>query len=168
MGIRGQKPIAERPFENIDGLSDYPLSAAQKEVLEYWYSKSNASAPPRRSDIDVLDLRLHMPHIMMFDVERDPDDFRYRLVGTRVRENSFEDYTGKYLSELEGKGPDSQIWKLLSECRDRGEPMCCAVPNVGPFSAIRRASALFLPLQTQDPNAMIVMVMMSYEQLLAA
>jgi hypothetical protein len=66
----------------------------------YWRSKIGAQGSvPRRSDIDPTELPDLLPNLMLLDVERDPLRFRYRLVGTRVVDFSYHDFTGTYLDE---------------------------------------------------------------------
>src|SRR5688572_27444072 len=67
---------------------------------EYWRSKAGAQGSvPRRRDIDPTELPDLLPNLMLLDVERNPLRFRYRLVGTRIVDFSYRDFTGTYLDE---------------------------------------------------------------------
>jgi len=46
----------------------------------------------------------------LFDVQADPRDFRYRLIGTRVREHLSEDRRGQWLSAIAMTRPPSAAW----------------------------------------------------------
>lgn len=100
---------------------------------------------PARRDLDVLDIPQVMSCAVLFEV-LEPLDYRYRLVGTIVRENTHEDYTGRKLSELPGKGPDSFLWSRLERTRLDKEPTFVEVPYVGPKKGILRSTLLMLPL----------------------
>jgi len=67
---------------------------------KYWRSKAGAQGSvPRRSDIDPTELPDLLPNLMLVDVERNPLRFRYRLVGTRIVDFAYHDFTGMYLDE---------------------------------------------------------------------
>jgi hypothetical protein len=55
---------------------------------------------PARADFDPLDLRAHLGHLLLVDVERAPLRFRYRLVGTTITEIIKRDVTGRYFEEI--------------------------------------------------------------------
>jgi hypothetical protein len=75
-------------------------SVRVQRLYEYWRAKAGAEgAVPRRGDIDPTELPDLLPNLMLLDVERDPLRFRYRLVGTRVVDFSYRDFTGTYLDE---------------------------------------------------------------------
>ena len=95
---------------------------------------------------------------MRFDIEQDPLDFRYRLIGTWLRNFLYEDYTGRSLRELEGKGPGSGLWSILERVYKDRDPLYCAVPYVGPKSDYKQASSLYLPLA--DDHTMINKIML--------
>lgn len=79
-----------------------------QRLYEYWCAKAGPDgAVPRRRDIDPTELPGLLPNLMLLDVERNPLRFRYRLVGTRVVDFSYHDFTGTYLDEagwVEEKG----------------------------------------------------------------
>lgn len=71
-----------------------------QRLYEYWRTKADAAGSvPRRRDIDPTELPDLLPNLMLLDVEYNPLRFRYRLVGTRVVDFSYHDFTGTYLDE---------------------------------------------------------------------
>ena len=81
-------------------------SAAVRAAFEYWQGKcAPGGAPPASRALDPLEVPRLLPHLLLKDVRRDPWDFRYRVVGTLVREHSRHDWTGKWMSEIDGQGP---------------------------------------------------------------
>jgi hypothetical protein len=100
-------PIPSRPFElrlNESGVSLDPALAfvrpELKDLLDFWQSKRQGRAMPARADFDPLDLRTHLGHLMLVDVERAPLRFRYRLVGTKITAIIKRDVTGRYFEEI--------------------------------------------------------------------
>jgi len=126
------------------------LSEGQKTLRSFWtnWQSQNEGQLPSRRDMDVRENRLHFSHVVVFDVLSDPLDFKYRLVGTGVRENTYGDYTGKTLRNMEGKGPGSVIWGMLYNTRETKHPQFEQVPYVGPNKSFMRSTLLFLPLAT--------------------
>ena len=62
-------------------------SAAVCAAFEYWQGKCAAGALPASRTLDPLEMPRLLPHLLLKDVRRDPWDFRYRVVGTLVREH---------------------------------------------------------------------------------
>ena len=127
-------------------ISDWKMSSVQRDFLAYWRKKAGSRIAPRRQDLDVLDVPTLMPHVIIFDVLRDPLDFRYRLVGTAVRAMSTSEYTGMRMSEIDGRGPGSGIWSILDSVRVSREPAYHSIPYVGPKKDYLKIIDLFLPL----------------------
>lgn len=132
------------------------MSESQQLFLKGWLNKC-ADRPdyiPSRSDISPAQYAAHMANVVVFDILSEPTDFRYRLFGTHVREHSTEDFTGKNLSTLPGKGPKSQIWQMLDGARTKRVPLYKEVPYVGPSLLVKRSTVLFLPLANDhiDPD----------------
>jgi hypothetical protein len=73
-------------------------------VSAYWRSKCRGRAMPSRSDIDPLEMKSFLPHLVLLDVEGEPPRFRYRLVGTEVtqvrRGLGKSDPTGRFVDEV--------------------------------------------------------------------
>lgn len=95
-----------------------------QRLHEYWRSKIAAQGSvPLRRDIDPIELPDLLPCLMLLDVERDPLRFRYRLVGTRVVDFSYHDFTGTYLDEagwVEVKGFTGAYVDAVNERKPTG------------------------------------------------
>jgi len=139
------------------------MGDVQDHILRYWLKACplKGGLYPRRNDIKVTDLRSRMADVAILDIETNPLDFRYRLIGTRLCEFLHRDYTGQKLSELNGKGPGSEIWNILERVKDSGSPLYCEVPYVGPKADFRQASTLYLPLAT-DHNTIDKIMLVSH------
>ena len=85
--------IASQKMVTRDFLSH--CSDTVREVFEYWDRQRGKRPMPRRADIDPIDLRLHLPHILLIDVQESPERFTYRLVGTEEVQARGNDPTGQ-------------------------------------------------------------------------
>jgi hypothetical protein len=70
------------------------------DVRRYWERKRGSGAMPSRRDIIPSEIRSHLPSVLLVDVIGDGEDFRYRLVGTRLHDYFPEVPTGKLMSAL--------------------------------------------------------------------
>ena len=130
------------------------LSGAQKTLQSFWtdWQADNLGLLPSRRDMDTRHNRLHFSYVVVFEVLNDPLNFKYRLVGTDVRENTHGDYTGKTLRDMEGKGPGSKIWRLLDDTKQSKQPHFQKIPYVGPKKDFMKTTLLFLPLASDHQN----------------
>jgi hypothetical protein len=78
------------------------------ELLRYWDSRRQGDRLPARADIEPLDLRGLLPHLLLLDVERAGDDlrFRFRVAGTAFTTLIGRDVTGLHVDEL---GPSDRV-----------------------------------------------------------
>lgn len=70
------------------------------QIYKYWLEKKGAKCAPARADLDPLDIPNLLPNVFLFDVLRDPLDYRMRLVGTRLVQVMARDCTGMHFDEI--------------------------------------------------------------------
>lgn len=68
-------------------------------LKSYWDLKRGARAMPARSDIRPSEIKEHLGWILLVDVLAEPDEFRFRMVGTRITEYFVLDPSGKTIAE---------------------------------------------------------------------
>ena len=69
-------------------------------AYRYWRGKRKDSLLPARRDIDVLDLRPIIGAAHLIDVTAaDPIDYRFRVYGSKVRMDRFQNYTNHRLGD---------------------------------------------------------------------
>jgi len=74
--------------------------------FRYWDSKRTGDQIPARSAFDpLIEIPALVRFMMLKDVQRDPLDFRYRLVGTGLRTHMTTDWTGKWMSQSRVSAP---------------------------------------------------------------
>ena len=91
--------MSQSPFSQveIDRTTDWPR--ALSVVRDYWLDKRGSRAMPSRSNISPAQLKAALPYILLADVIEGGVDFRYRVVGTSLREFFFSEPSGKLMSE---------------------------------------------------------------------
>ncbi len=82
-------------------LAELPEAGLHAELYRLWSSKCRGGRLAGRRDFDPLEMPQLLPHLTLFDVERDPLRFRIRLVGTAIVAAMGRDTTGLYLDQLE-------------------------------------------------------------------
>src|SRR6185437_105432 len=88
-------------FKDVE-LIDRPDVRLVDDLLGYWDHKRSGRIGPRRAEIDPAEIRPHLPHLVMTDVIDGGNDFRFRLIGTRIVEGLGHDNTGRRFSEAFG------------------------------------------------------------------
>ena len=94
------------------------LSAIESRFVsagyEYWLTRKltlGGDLLPARDDLDPLtEVPRLITRMMLKDVQRDPPDFRYRLIGSALRTHMAKDWTGMWLSEIPFQSAGSMVW----------------------------------------------------------
>ncbi|MDP2123669.1 MAG: PAS domain-containing protein [Parvibaculum sp.] len=84
----------------------------QRELFDYWRSKSIDGAYPMRADIQPGELRAMLPSLSLLDVIAESEDtvrLRVRLAGTRLRDYFGVETTGHFLDEYD-LGDQTEYW----------------------------------------------------------
>jgi hypothetical protein len=142
-----------------DGIQDHRLL----ELYWYWRDRKGARRHPRRCDIDPLDLRYVLGHIMMIDVLGSHPRFRVRLHGTEMVERAGYDLTGKYLEDLPNPEYRSYVLKRCAELADTGVPEVVQHDRILD-GEIRRYEALWLPFSEDDRQITMLLCALIYDR----
>ncbi|MGO8918746.1 MAG: PAS domain-containing protein [Stellaceae bacterium] len=85
-----------------------------RRLYAYWDERRQGREFPARSDLDPLDFRYALGHVMLLDVLGDPLRFRFRLHGSVLAQRAGYDMTGKLADDL----PDpTNRERLIERCR---------------------------------------------------
>jgi len=125
-------------------------SAIVRAAVDYWQGKRNRDAPPDTDSLDPLEVPRLLPHLMWKDVRRDPWDFRYRVVGTVVREHSRDNWTGKWMSEVAGQGDGSTVFRVMRWVSEQRKPAIFRPPYVGPHKEFKICEAAVMPWSNRE------------------
>lgn len=139
------------------------MTNIQDQILQHWKSVAGKrNGLPSRKDFRLQDLGQNALDIVVLDIKEEPADFTYRLIGSNVAENLSENFTGKSLSSIPGKGPKSQIWANMAAARDEKKPIFREVPYVGPNEKQEMLQTLYLPLASDHENPDKVMLVPNF------
>ncbi len=139
------------------------ITNIQDQILQHWKSVANRrNGLPSRKDFRLQDLGKNALDIVVVDIKTDPTDFTYRLIGSNVAENLSENFTGKSLSSIPGKGPKSQIWANMKAARDEKKPLLREAPYVGSNEKQKMLQTLYLPLASDHQNPDKLMLVPSF------
>ncbi|MBK8160454.1 MAG: PAS domain-containing protein [Rhodospirillaceae bacterium] len=116
--------------------------------FRYWNSRRQGRAAPARADLDpLIDIPRLVPNVMLFDVRHEPLDFRWRLVGSKVRQNFWHDYTGQWFSEDPNySNRESSVWRSLDLVERNQQPVLLRPVYVGPHDDFMYVENILLPL----------------------
>lgn len=134
---------------------------------DYWDSKRGGRAMPARADLDPIEMKAFLPHIVLTDVLHNsapdlPLDFRYRLMGTAVDGHMSRRFTGLRLSELPAQRQGSQMWLNFSEVVAERRPRFHRVPYVGPHKDFLSLIDLVLPLADDGNNVTMLISLVDF------
>ena len=85
------------------------VSRELSDLYHFWLALAGERPLPARSDIDVLDLKPWISHVMLVDILSDPCDIRFRVIGTWIVERIGRDDTGKSMREIGLTPPRKRI-----------------------------------------------------------
>lgn len=102
---KSARPIDTTSAVEFVGAPTHPDAMA---LLEYWNGKRGGRAMPDRADINPSDLVRLLPSLGIIEAIDGGRDFRFRLYGSMLADQTGIDRTGELFSELE-PAPHSQL-----------------------------------------------------------
>ena len=119
-GRGGRRFVA--PFDGEEIALGKSLSAIQ-EVHDYWQSKRDTSGFPRKQLIQPYELKSYLGRISIVSVQRDPDDFVYRLLGSDISDLVMQELSGKSVLAVRPESYARFVFDQFLEARNRAEPI---------------------------------------------
>jgi hypothetical protein len=132
---------------------DQPLLRA---LYEYWDDKRAVRPLPARADIDPTEIPRLLPHLILIDVQHEPLDLRYRLVGTHIVRANGGELTGCRVRDLQVTGV-GQLFDAYAEVVSDATPRLLRGAHRAVTGALRRFDRLVLPLAAEErqPNMLL-------------
>ncbi len=127
------------------------------DLHNYWQSKCGKELLPKRNQIDPIDMAKFLPYLILLDVEDDPLDFRYRLVGTGICSYLRKDYTGIKMSEIQHQSSGNKVWSscekvVVGKCVVRSEDL-----YVCPKKDLIHSYSIMLPLTSDGERVDMIL-----------
>ncbi len=132
------------------------------EIYDHWQYLRGGRPMADRAQIDPVDFKRILPHLLLLDVEGEPPRFRYRLVGTAICEARLGlevvDQTGYYADEIIHNYSDNSPLIDFKTCYTE----ICPVLARGSFDDSSRVPGYYerivLPLSHGDDNLRMLLV----------
>lgn len=138
--------------------------AALREAKRYWDEKRGVRRMAARSDIRPADLKPWLPQILLVDVLPDVGDFRYRLIGTKLRPYFPSEATGLLFSEALAPFGEATVSATLGVYRSVVAKQAPALVS-GPGHYYAKDSqffeAILMPLS--DDDSLVSMIFGAFE-----
>lgn len=162
MTPRGRAPaaVAAKPSE----APATRKSDVIDRVLAYWHRLRGERAMPTRADLNPLDIPKLLSSVILMDVQHDPLDFRYRLIGTEIDRICNRNYKGMRLSELPDKASPNPIWLHHQETVETRAPVCRDLSYVGPDGDVRRIAHCLMPFSSDGRTVDHILVAVDIER----
>lgn len=125
-------------------------SPINQQSLAYWEAKRGRRSMPSRRDIDPTEMVGILPYVFLLDVNSEPLDFRYRLVGTVMDQHMIERHTGRWMSEIPHQRPPSIIWQSCQLVVESRCPYSSETPYVGKHRDFKHTEDIIMPLSDDD------------------
>ena len=114
---------------------------------------------PARVELQPRDMVSFLRCVILLDVLRDPVDFRYRLIGTKVtQEMIFNDHTGQTMTDLPHQNPVSRIFTNCRRVVETGRPIGGQTPYVGRNSDYKLTEDVIMPLSEDGETVNMLFV----------
>lgn len=128
----------------------------------YWDRLRGARTMPARADIDPMDIPKLLPSVLLYDVQAEPLDFRYRLIGTKIAGYLLADYTGKWMSELAHQRAPGRLWTAYTHVVTHLEPITSDAPYVGKYADFKTVEDLIMPLSADGETVNMLFVTVDF------
>ncbi|MFN4166173.1 MAG: PAS domain-containing protein [Ferrovibrio sp.] len=110
---------------HITPVAEADLDPQLQWLVAYWAGKRAGRRYPSRADIDPLELKSLLGHILLVDVERRDHGtlprFRYRLFGTEFVFYHGKDLTGHWLDEIANREFRDELLAIYRSVAERGK-----------------------------------------------
>lgn len=130
-------------------MADVPESPILKYAFDHWQRKAaEVDGVPRRRDINVLDLKPCMGHMLLLEIAEPIGDSRYLVFGTMLVDYFNEELTGQRLGDTGGAKNHILIEEYREVVRSRGAKLYLNAPVIG--KSVFRYEKIALPLRDDD------------------
>ncbi|HTI44785.1 MAG TPA: hypothetical protein VL462_00305 [Candidatus Nitrosotalea sp.] len=168
---------------NLDGLH----SPIIRTAISYWMSKQQGDTPMQRTQFDATEIPHLLPYLLLLEVVSADEsamaakpgethgndlapkqlnghhhgpkmDFRYRVIGDVVLRYSRGNYTGRCFSEVDGQGPESEVWRICTAVAEQARPLLLCPPYVGPHHQIFYCESATMPLVDESGKTVRLLI----------
>lgn len=145
--------MSQSPADAIRDAGDIaaPADPILIHLLDYWRAKRAGRLMPSRADIDPVELRGLVQHVMLYDVVEPGRLYRIRLAGQAIVDFVGVNNTGKLVEEtLPPAAAIRMIEILTSVVTNRAPRFRAGYAHWHERKSYRKFEACFLPLSADD------------------
>ena len=146
-----------------DGIKDAydipaPIDPILVELFAYWQAKRGTRSMPSRGDIDPVELRGLVNHVMLYDIGEPGRPFPVRLAGGAIVDFVGQNNTGKLPEETLPPVAAKRFVAILTDVVTRRAPRFRAGKAYWHLGkSYRSFEACFLPLSPDDRTVDIIL-----------
>ncbi len=113
---------------------------------------------PARVDLDPADLGHLLPNILIHEVQAEPLDFRYRLVGSEIVSHINQNPAGTWMSQIPHQKKPSKLWSFLEDAVANKRPVIANPPYLGKYKEFKFIEDIILPLSADGKNVNMLFI----------
>jgi hypothetical protein len=133
--------------------------------LAYWQTLRRGRRIPSRADLDPTEIPRLLPGVILVDVERQPLDFRYRLVGSDIDSISHRPFRGVRFSEVLHMRRGNAIWAQFVRVADSAAPLWSEIGYVGADPFVSRIRHCLMPLGADGETVDMVFAVVDIDRI---
>ncbi len=141
---------------------------AARDILgtaeRYWQRMRGDRALPSRRDLDPTEIPSLLPFVMLVDVEPEPLDFRFRLIGGAVQRIIERDTQRRRFSSIPFMAEGNPIWTDYARVVNERRPLISDLTYVGNDRSVRRLRHCLMPLSNDGSNVNMIFVVVEIER----
>lgn len=152
----GERAMTGSEDVGIAALSpDLVNSDRLSRLFRFWKEIRGTQNLPRWADFSPEQLGFILGQITVVDVLRDPLNFRYRLIGTRIEEAGRRGDQGKTLDQVEPASYRDMIGQTFRQVVEFGQPLCHHISYVHHQNLVS-VEQLILPVSRTGPGVEVL------------
>ncbi|MFD2204368.1 PAS domain-containing protein [Kiloniella antarctica] len=132
------------------------------EVFQYWNKMRGDRLMPARADLDPADLQHLLPHILIHEVQLEPLDFKYRLIGSEIALHLNDNHTGSWISTIPHQKKPSKLWTMLEKAVTDRAPVIANPPYIGPYKEFKTIEDIVLPLSVDGEKVNMLFICVDF------
>jgi hypothetical protein len=151
------------------GKTEFDDNAVLRFYFDYWDRKRAGRPLPSRTDIKPAELKPHLGSIILLEAVPGANDFRYRLIGTRVTDYFLGDATGTTIREAYAQAgmPRSYVDAVIrlhqTVCGNRTIIRVKGPPGEWRGQIYPPFDALYLPLLDDGADANMILTAFTFD-----
>lgn len=162
VGLMQSAAVARMRTAPSVALPGYPQSPLLERAHAYWLERRGVAEMPSWRTMNTHVFDPMRASSILFTVQREPLDFRYAEIGSRIAAVSNTDNTGKLVSELPHQRPPSRVWDHFTTAFDARAPVKGTLPYVGRSRDVGGAFQIVLPLADDGRNVDCLLVCVDF------